>query len=66
MGEGEIMEMVTARCLLCGKTQTVEESHKDYKKLLKQNKEVPTFICDLCNYRVRHESEEKHKPVKPI
>lgn len=60
------MEAVTARCLLCSKTYSVDESHKDYKKLAEQNKEVATFICDLCNYRVRHESEDKNKPKKPI
>ncbi len=57
---------ISARCLLCGKTWDVEEDHKDFKKLVEQQKDLPTFICDLCGYRVRHESEEKHKPQKPM
>lgn len=60
------MENITARCLLCAKTYTVAEDHKDYHKLVEQNKPLPTFICDLCDYRIRHESEEKDKPKKPI
>jgi uncharacterized protein YlaI len=51
---------------LCGKTYDVKEDHKDFKKMLEQNKELPTFVCDLCNYRVRHESEDKNKPQKPM
>ncbi|MGI6421958.1 MAG: DUF2197 domain-containing protein [Syntrophomonadaceae bacterium] len=57
---------LVARCLLCGKTYDVKEDHKDFKKMLEQNKELPTFVCDLCNYRVRHESEDKNKPQKPM
>ena len=57
---------ISARCLLCGKNWDVDEDHKDFKKLVEQQKELPTFICDLCSYRVRHESEEKGKPQKPI
>ncbi|HCF51095.1 MAG TPA: DUF2197 domain-containing protein [Syntrophomonas sp.] len=60
------MDTISARCLMCSKTYTVDESHKDYKKLVAQEKPVATFICDLCNYRVQHESEEKHKPKKPM
>ena len=58
------METISARCLLCSKTYSVDESHKDYKKLVAQEKPVATFICDLCNFRL-HESEEKNKPKSP-
>lgn len=58
--------IISARCLLCSKTYQVEEDHKDFKKLADQGKEVATFICDICAYRVRHESDEKNKPQKPI
>ncbi len=58
--------VISARCLLCGKNYDVEEDHKDYKKMLEQKKDQPTFVCDLCNYRVRHESEDKNKPQKPM
>ncbi|HBK54561.1 DUF2197 domain-containing protein [Syntrophomonas wolfei] len=60
------MKQVAARCLLCGKTYDVEEDHKDFKKLSEQAKEVPSFICDFCSNRVRHESDEKRKEKKPI
>ncbi|MGI6412156.1 MAG: DUF2197 domain-containing protein [Syntrophomonadaceae bacterium] len=58
------MELIKARCLLCGKTHVVYEDHKDYSKLA--NKQDPTFICDYCQNRVRYESEENNKPKKPI
>jgi len=57
---------IPARCLMCGKTCSIEEDHKDYKNLVEQGKELPTFICDLCSYKVRHESEDRNKPQKPI
>lgn len=50
---------------MCSKTYDVNEDHKDYKKIQDQQKELPTFICDLCNYKIQHEAEEKHKPKKP-
>lgn len=50
---------------MCGKTYEVPGDHKDYKKLVEQKTE-PTFICDQCNYRVRHEADEQKKPKKPI
>ncbi len=56
---------INARCLMCGKTYEVPGDHKDYKKLAEQ-KTDPTFICDQCNYRVRHEADEQKKPKKPI
>ncbi len=58
------MKFVVARCLLCGKNHDVPEDHKDYKKLVER--ENPTFICDMCSKRVRHESDEKNKPKKPM
>lgn len=59
------MGSIDAKCLLCGKVYAVAEDHKDYPKLQVQEKS-PTFICDLCSYRVRHESDEQTKPQKPI
>lgn len=60
------MNTVAARCLMCGKGYDVPEDHKDFKKLKEQNKTEGVFICDFCNNRVRHESDEQHKPKKPI
>ena len=59
------MGAINARCLMCGKTYAVEEDHREYKKLAEKGKE-PTFICDLCAKRVRHEADEERKPKKPI
>lgn len=59
------MKSLSARCLLCGKSYDVDEDHKDYPKLSKQEK-APTFICDFCNNRVRHESDDNRKEKKPM
>lgn len=59
------MNSIDARCLMCGKVYAVLEDHKEYKKLESQGK-APTFICDLCSNRVRHESDEQKKPKKPM
>jgi len=59
------MNIVQARCLMCGKIIDVAENHKDYSKLVAQ-KENPTFICDICSNRVRYESDEQRKPKKPM
>lgn len=59
-------ESITARCLICGKNHDVPPDHKDYAKLAASNSTVPAFICDYCNYRVRHEADEQQKPKKPI
>ncbi|MEN6351149.1 MAG: DUF2197 domain-containing protein [Syntrophomonas sp.] len=60
-----MMSFISARCLMCGKTYDVDEEHKEYKKLASQEKS-PTFICDFCSNRVRHESDEKRKDKKPM
>jgi len=59
------MDYIPARCLICGKTYDVPEDHKDYKKIVEKGK-ASTFICDMCNKKVRHESDEKRKPKKPM
>lgn len=57
--------MVETRCMLCGKKTDVTPEHKDYHKLIEDPKKV-TFICDMCNHKVRYENEEELKPKKPI
>jgi len=58
------MKKVIARCLLCGKNCDVMETHKDFKKITE--KQEATFICDLCNNKIRFESDEQRKEKKPI
>jgi uncharacterized protein YlaI len=62
------MNSVVARCLLCGKTYEVNQEHKDFKKLSDKSsvQNEVTFVCDLCNNRVRYESDEKQKAKKPM
>ncbi|HOQ09829.1 MAG TPA: DUF2197 domain-containing protein [Syntrophomonadaceae bacterium] len=59
-------ESITARCLMCGKTYDVPSDHKEYPKLAASKSSAPAFICDLCEYRVRHEADEQQKPKKPM
>lgn len=56
--------VVETRCAMCGKKYQVDKEHPDFKKL-EANPSV-TFICDICNHRVRYESEEKQKEPKPM
>lgn len=60
------METVAARCLMCGKGYDVPQDHKDFKKLKEQSKMEAAFICDLCAYRIKHETDEQRKPQKPM
>lgn len=59
---------VAARCLMCGKLYEVTQEHTDYKKLADKStgKKEVSFICDLCNNRVRNEADKKQKPPKPM
>ncbi|MGE5398278.1 MAG: DUF2197 domain-containing protein [Chitinophagales bacterium] len=57
--------MIEVRCALCGQKTQVGEEDKDYKKLTDPGKKV-TYICNMCNNRVRFESDDKQKPKKPI
>lgn len=59
------MEVFTARCLMCGESYQISSDHKEYKKLVEQEKNV-SFICDLCNHRIRYEADEQHKEKKPM
>ena len=60
------MKSIAARCLLCAKVYDVDEEHQDYKKLVDKNEKLPGFICDYCSNKVRYESDEAHKPKKPM
>ncbi len=58
------MSTINASCLMCGKKYEIMEDHQEFKKLVEQAKELPTFVCDLCNNKVRFESEDKKKMPK--
>jgi uncharacterized protein YlaI len=58
------MEQVNAKCMMCGKSYVLAEDNKDFKKMSDPNK-PGTYICDLCENRVRYESEDKKKSPKP-
>ncbi|HZK42756.1 MAG TPA: DUF2197 domain-containing protein [Syntrophomonadaceae bacterium] len=58
------MGIVNAKCLLCGKVYLLDKDHRDYKKLV--GKVSSTFVCDKCNHKVRYETEEQNKPIKPM
>ncbi len=60
------MEMLNARCLMCGKTYQLDAEYKDYKKLSEKKEPTVTFVCDLCSNKVRYESDEQRKPKKPV
>lgn len=60
------MKNIAAKCMLCAKVFYVDEEHKDYKKLVAKNKDLPAFICDYCSNRVRFESDEANKQKKPM
>lgn len=56
---------VEVRCALCGKKSELSAEDKDYKKVVEAPKKI-TYICDMCNHKVRFESEDNVKPKKPI
>jgi len=60
------MELITARCLMCGKTYQLGEENKDFKKLSEKKVSEASFICDLCSNKVRYESDEQRKQKKPV
>jgi len=60
------MSAIMAKCMMCGKDYDVQEDHLEYNKLMEQKSEVATFICDLCNNKVRYESDDKKRNPKSI
>ena len=60
------MELINARCLMCGKSYQLDEEYKDFKKLSDKKVAEVSFICDLCNNKVRYEADEQRKPKKPV
>lgn len=54
---------------MCGKITELTEDHHEYKKLSEKISEKGTavsYICDMCAYKIRHESEDKYKEKKPM
>jgi len=60
------MELINARCLMCGKSYQLDEENKDFKKLSEKNLPEVSFICERCSNKVRFESDEQRKPKKPV
>ncbi|NLJ72271.1 MAG: DUF2197 domain-containing protein [Syntrophomonadaceae bacterium] len=58
------MENINVNCLMCGKSYSISGEHKDYIKLTTKSKAV--YICDKCNHKVRYETEEQNKAIKPM
>ncbi|MBX6396300.1 MAG: hypothetical protein IRY98_11490 [Alicyclobacillaceae bacterium] len=58
-GEGStIAAEYVLRCLLCGQMTPVSGEQADQ---LRAAKEGGAYICDLCQMRVRYESEQRQK-----
>jgi uncharacterized protein YlaI len=51
------------KCSLCGKTDEITKIHKDYIKIARMN---TTYICEMCQNKVRFGAMEKNKPKKPM
>ena len=59
------MSEIDVRCIMCGETYKIMTDHKDYEKI-NITPEKSAYICDLCNNKVRFESDDKKKNPKPI
>lgn len=51
------------KCSLCGKVDVITKIHKDYTKIAKMQ---TTYICEMCQNKVRFNAMGKNKPPKPI
>lgn len=49
---------------MCGKSYMLGEEDTDYQKLVSNT--TSTYICEKCKHKVRFETQELNKPVKPI
>lgn len=58
------MSEIKAICLMCGKSYMLGEEDTDYQKLVSNT--TSTYICEKCKHKVRFETQELNKPVKPI
>ncbi|HHX94740.1 MAG TPA: DUF2197 domain-containing protein [Clostridia bacterium] len=51
------------RCSLCGKIDEITKIHKDYMKIARSN---TTYVCEMCQNKVRFNAMDKNKPKKPM
>lgn len=51
------------RCSLCGKTDKITKMHKDYIIIARKQ---TTYVCEMCQNKVRFGAMDRHKPKKPI
>jgi DNA-directed RNA polymerase subunit RPC12/RpoP len=57
-----------ARCMMCGRPVELEEfkvdPYDDYDEEIK--KKSPVVFCQMCEAKIRHESDESQKLPKPV
>ncbi|HBT20040.1 MAG TPA: DUF2197 domain-containing protein [Peptococcaceae bacterium] len=51
------------KCALCGRVDVITKIHKDYFKIARQK---GSYICEMCEKRVRYQAVECNKPKKPM
>ena len=51
------------RCSLCGKKNEINKMHKDYEKIARQKS---TYVCEICENKLRYNAWERNNPPKPI
>jgi len=55
--------LLEVRCSLCGKIDVITKIHKDYFKIAREG---GTYVCEMCEKRVRYNALEYNKPKKPM
>ncbi|NLO89297.1 MAG: DUF2197 domain-containing protein [Clostridia bacterium] len=51
------------KCTLCGRIDKITKIHKDYFKIAREN---ASYVCEMCEKRVRYHAVEFNKPRKPM
>lgn len=51
------------RCSLCGKIDEITKMHKDYIPIARQK---TTYVCEMCQHKVRFNAMEQNRPKKPM
>lgn len=51
------------KCSLCGKTDKITKMHKDYIAIARKK---TTYVCEMCQSKVRFHAMEQNKPKKPM
>ncbi len=51
-----------AKCILCGKEETVTKLHKDYKRLRKDPDAV--FYCQMCQLKLNNDAQQQNEILR--